>query len=142
MSDSFAITWTVAGLLCLWDFPSKNIGASSHFLLQGIFLTQGLNLCLCLLHWQADSFPLSHLGKPTYIYITFCSSSEFCQETAPVTENTLFNNTRGNVTHGHHQIVNTEIKLITVFVAKDGEAVYSQQKRDLVLTVAQIISFS
>ena len=57
-------------------------------------------------------------------------------------ENTLFNNTRGNVTHGHHQIVNTEIKLITVFVAKDGEAVYSQQKQDLVLTVAQIISFS
>ena len=68
MSDSFAITWTVAGLLCLWDFPSKDIGAGSHFLLQGIFLTQGLNLCLCLLHWQADSFPLSHLGKPTYIY--------------------------------------------------------------------------
>ena len=39
-------------------------------------------------------------------------------------------------------MVNTEIKLITVFVAKDGEAVYSQQKQDLVLTVTQIISFS
>ena len=34
-------------------------------------------------------------------------------------------------------MVNTEIKLITVFVAKDGEAVYSQQKQDLVLTVTQ-----
>ena len=33
-------------------------------------------------------------------------------------------------------------KLITFFVAKDGEAVYSHQKRDLELTVAQIISFS
>ena len=29
-------------------------------------------------------------------------------------------------------MVNTEIKLITFFVAKDGEAVYSQQKQDLV----------
>ena len=35
----------------------------------------------------------------------------------------------------------TEIKLITSFVAKDGEAVYSQQKQDLELIVTQIISF-
>ena len=39
-------------------------------------------------------------------------------------------------------MVNTEIKLITFFAAEDGEAVYSQQKQDLELTVAQIISFS
>ena len=44
--------------------------------------------------------------------------------------------------YGHHQMINTEIKLITLFVAKDGEAVYSQQIRDLELTVAQTISFS
>ena len=44
--------------------------------------------------------------------------------------------------HGHHQMAKTEIKLITFFVAEDGEAVYSQQKQDLELTVAQIISFS
>ena len=37
-------------------------------------------------------------------------------------------------------MVNTEIKLITFFVAKDGESVYSQQKQDLELTVAQIMS--
>ena len=37
-------------------------------------------------------------------------------------------------------MVNTEIRLITVFVAKEGEAVYSQQKQDLELTMAQIIS--
>ena len=36
-------------------------------------------------------------------------------------------------------MVNTKIKLITFFVAKDGEAVYSQQKQDMELTVAQII---
>ena len=47
---------------CPWDFPGRNIGMGSHFLLQGIFPTQGLNLCL--LHWQADSLPLSHQGSP------------------------------------------------------------------------------
>ena len=31
-------------------------------------------------------------------------------------------------THGHHQMVNTEIRLIIFFAAKDGEALYSQQK--------------
>ena len=31
-------------------------------------------------------------------------------------------------THGHHQMVNTEIRLIIFFVAEDGEALYSQQK--------------
>ena len=36
---------------------------------------------------------------------------------------------------------NTEIKLITFFVAEDEEAVYSQQTLSLELTVAQIISF-
>jgi len=35
-----------------------------------------------------------------------------------------------------------EIRLIAFFVAEDGEALYSQQKQDLELTVAQIISFS
>ena len=36
-------------------------------------------------------------------------------------------------------MVNIKIKLITFFAAKDGEAVYSQQKQDMELTVAQII---
>ena len=39
-------------------------------------------------------------------------------------------------------MISTEIKSFTFFVAKDREAVYSQQKQDLELTVAQIISFS
>ena len=37
-------------------------------------------------------------------------------------------------------MVNTEIRLITFFAAKDGEALYSQQKQNLELTVAQILS--
>ena len=35
-------------------------------------------------------------------------------------------------------MINTEIRLITFFAAKDGEALYSQQKQDQDLTVAQI----
>ena len=37
-------------------------------------------------------------------------------------------------------MVNTEIRLIIFFPAKDGEALYSEQKQDLELTVAHIIS--
>ena len=43
-------------------------------------------------------------------------------------------------THGHHQMVNTETRLIIVLAAKDGEALYSQQKQDQELTVAQIMN--
>ena len=36
-------------------------------------------------------------------------------------------------------MVNTEIRLIIFFVAKDGEALYSQEKQDQELTVAQLL---
>ena len=36
-------------------------------------------------------------------------------------------------------MVNTEIRLIVLFAAKDGEALYSQQKQDWELTVAQFM---
>ena len=56
-----------ARFLCPWDSPSKNTGVGCHFLLQGIFLTQRLNLgYLCLLHWQADSLSPYHLGSPIF----------------------------------------------------------------------------
>ena len=44
--------------------------------------------------------------------------------------------TQEDSTHGHHQMVNTEIRLIIFFAAKDGEAPYSQQKQDQEQTVA------
>jgi len=37
-------------------------------------------------------------------------------------------------------MVNTEIRLIMFFAAKDGEALYSQQKQDWDLTVAQVMT--
>ena len=65
---------------------------------------------------------------------------EFCQENALVIANTLFQQHKRRLTHGHHQMVNTEIRLIIFFAAKDGEALYSQQKQDGELTVAQIMN--
>ena len=51
-------------LLCPWGFPGENTGMGCHFLLQGmIILTPGSNPQL--LHWQADSLPLSHQGSRT-----------------------------------------------------------------------------
>ena len=51
-------------------------------------------------------------------------------------QQTPFNNTRDDSTHGYHQMVNTKIRLIIFFAAKDAKALYSQQKQDLELTVA------
>ena len=64
----FATPWTIAHQASLkWATISSSRG----------FLTQGSNLyLLCLLHWQAESLPLSHLGSPMcmciynmYIYL-------------------------------------------------------------------------
>ena len=46
--------------LCSWDSPVKDTGVGCHFLLQGIFLIQGLNTRIFhLLHWNIDSLPLT-----------------------------------------------------------------------------------
>ena len=50
------------------------------------------------------------------------------------------NNTREDATHGQHQMVNTEIRLIILLVAEDEEVLYSQQKQDQELTMAQIMN--
>ena len=53
-----------ARFLCPWNSPGKNNGEGGHFLLQGIFPTQGLNPRL--LHWQADSLPQNHQEAWTF----------------------------------------------------------------------------
>ena len=65
---------------------------------------------------------------------------EFYQENALVIQTPSSNNTREDSIHGHHQMVDTEIRLIIFFAAKDGEALYSQQKQDQEMTVAQIMN--
>ena len=66
---------------------------------------------------------------------------EFCQDNALVITTPSSNHTREYSTHGHHQMVNTKIRLIIFSAAKDEEALYSQQKQDWELTVAQIMNF-
>ena len=47
----------LAGHLWPWNFPGENTGAGCHFLFQGIFLTQGSNLCfMCSLHYILCEF--------------------------------------------------------------------------------------
>ena len=76
--------------------------------------------------WSNRKFGLGIQNEPRQ------RPAEFCQETS--------NNTRDDSTYEHHQMVNTEIRLIIFFAAKDGEALYSQQKQDRELTVAQIMN--
>ena len=59
---------------------------------------------------------------------------------ALVIANIFSNNTREDFTHGHHQMANAKITQIIFFAAKDGEALYSQQKQDQELTVVQIMN--
>ena len=51
---------------------------------------------------------------------------EFVKRTCWSEQTHFSNNTRDDSTNGHHQMVNTEIRLIIFFEAKDGEAVYCQ----------------
>ena len=58
----YGTPWTVAFQAPLFmGFPSKNTGVGCHFLLQGIFLTQGLNPVLLHCRWILLS--LSHQGS-------------------------------------------------------------------------------
>ena len=59
-----------ARLLGPWNFPGKSTGAGYYFFLQGIFLTQELNVSL--LHWQTDSIPQSLLGSISWVKIMKC----------------------------------------------------------------------
>ena len=64
--------WTVAHQVPLsMEFSRQEYwNEFCHFLLQGIFLTQGSNPgLLCLLHWQAESLPPCHPGSSMYTYI-------------------------------------------------------------------------
>ena len=62
----------------------------------------------------------------TYLFLTYYLYSNLKYASS--------NNTRENSTNGHHQMVSTKIRLIIFFAAKDGEALYSQQKQDQELT--------
>ena len=60
--------WTaLARLLCPWDFAGSSTAVGCHFLLLRLEPS-----FLHLLHWQADSLPLHHLGSPfTFLMVSF-----------------------------------------------------------------------
>ena len=84
----FVTLWAVATrLLCSWDSLGKNTKVDCHALLQGIFPTQGLNLCLLhLLHcwqilyhwatWEAPLFLLSTADNGSCGHCGWCSDLE------------------------------------------------------------------
>ena len=65
---------------------------------------------------------------------------EICQENSLVIANTLCQQHKRRHYTWTSPEVNGEIRLIIFFAAKDGEALYSQQKQDLEMTVAQIMN--
>ena len=65
-----------------WDFPSKNTGVGCHFLLQGVFPTQGLNPGLP--HCRQMLYRLSH---PTEVFNSCLSSNAPCLEQNPGANN-------------------------------------------------------
>ena len=54
---------------------------------------------------------------------------EFCQDNALVIANTLFQQHKRNSRHGHHQMVNTEIRSIIFLAAKDGDGLTVSKNR-------------
>ena len=80
-------------LLCPWNSSGKNTGVGNHSLLQGIFLTQGLNLGL--LHCSQILYHLSHKAlKPTLICFSsplLTRSFGLCSTYTPTTSTWMSN---------------------------------------------------
>ena len=75
MSNTFATPWTVpTRLLYPWDSLGKNTGVGCCSLLQGIFLTQGLNPGL--LHCTQTLYCLSYQGIPKRLILYYPACSE------------------------------------------------------------------
>ena len=122
MSHS-ATPWTVpARLLHPWHFLGKITGVGCHFLLQCFLAPLDLTL-QDVWFWVNDHTIMIIWLMKIFLY---SSSVYSCY---------LFLISSASV-----QMVNTKIIYIIFFAAKDGVALYSQQKQDWELTVAQIIN--
>ena len=101
---------TAHRLLCPWSFPGKNTGVDCHFLLQGIFLTQGLNPNLLrLLHRQANSSPLHWMRL-------ICVTNEILQKWWSVTSEA------GHLHWGFHCVLSWTIWESQLPYCKDTQA--------------------
>ena len=73
---------------------------------------------------EAQQWPQDGKGQ-----CSFQSQRKAMPKNVQTTAQLHSSNTREDSTHGHHQMVNTKIRLIMLFAAKDGEALYSQQNK-------------
>ena len=81
-------THSPSGFSVHWDSPGRNTGVGCHALLQGIFPTQGLNLCiLCLLPWQVGSLSLVSYRKNFSIQQRLLKHQEDVSEAIPELDN-------------------------------------------------------
>ena len=120
MSDSVPPhRWEPTRLPRPWDSPGKNTGLGCHFLLQCMKVKSEVpHSCLT----PSDPMDCSPPG-PSIHGIFQARVLEWVAIAFSVME-----------------MVNIKIRLIIFFAAKIGEALYSQQKQDLELTMAQIMS--
>ena len=105
------ITIKTEYICCFYHFSPKNVMKRKSLSFYPFYISKEFNICeLCPKKPQ-----LTHWHLQRLIYVS-------------------------DSTHGHHQMVNSKIRLIIFFGAKDGEALYSQQKQLWELTVAHIMN--
>ena len=94
--------------------------------------------------WKEDNFSFKVIilkNKKEAIYLAWYRENHVTPKNLILrARSSDYMGTLGLSKNGHHQMVNTEIRLIIFFAGKDGEALYSQQKQDQELTVAQIMN--
>ena len=122
-------TWITVTLNCL---PQKR----TEIILSFLRLYLSTAFCILLLIMRATPFLLRDSCSQQQMQ----QSQSFAKRMHWSQKAPSSNNTREDSTHGHHQIVNTKIRLIILFAAEDGEALYSHQKQDQELTVSQIMN--
>ena len=151
-------------LPCPWDSPGKNTGVGCHFPLQCMKVKRESEVaqsCLTLsdpmdcslpgfsihgsfqarvLEWVAIAFSSNRQIWPWSTKWSRAKANRvFPREGTDYSKHPL-PTTQEKTTCEYHQMVNSEIRLIIFFAAKDGEALYNQQKQDQELTVAQTMN--
>ena len=132
--NSFATQWTEAcQFFYPWDFPGKNIGVGCNYLLQGIFTNIKKKVFIFIIGDQTakvksqeitgitGKFGLGVQNKAGQSLTEFFNGTHWSQQTF------FFNNPRDDSTHGHQQMVNTNIRLI-MFLQPKMEKLYIVSK--------------
>ena len=114
------------------------------FILSGV-ISLLFSTCISGTYWPGEFIFQCPIFLPFILFMGFSrqeywNNFQFPPPVDRILSELSTNNTREDSTHGQIQMVDTKIRLIIFFAAKDGEALYSQQKQDQELTVAQIMN--